>query len=59
MGETEIQIIFYADDAIIMAEHEDDLQIIIKEFEEKATHYNMMISGEQYYNNDISGTKQV
>lgn len=47
MGEKEIKIICYADDAIITTENEDDLQRLIKEFEDTAFIYNMVISTEK------------
>lgn len=58
--EKELQILRYAhDDAMITAESVDVLQRLIKQFKEKATKYNKMISvKKKTKTSDINGTKK-
>ena len=44
MGQTEFKILCYADDAVLIAESEDNLQRMLFEFNQTANKYNMSIS---------------
>lgn len=44
MGEQEIKILCYADDAVIISEDEDNLQRMLFMFETTAKEFNMIIS---------------
>ena len=44
MGQTQFKIVCYADDAVLIAKNEDDLQRMLFEFNKAATKYNMSIS---------------
>ena len=44
MGQTEFKILCSADDAVLIAETEDNLQRMLLEFNQTATKYNMSIS---------------
>ena len=46
LGDTEIKILCYADDAVIIAEDENDLQRLLHTFYTTAKNYNMMTSKE-------------
>ena len=43
MGQTEFQILCYADDAVLIAESEDNLQRMLFEFNQTANKYNISI----------------
>lgn len=47
MGNKEIQILCYADDTILIAENEDDLQRLMHQFNITAKKFNMKISAEK------------
>ena len=44
MGQTEFKILCYADDAVLIAEREDNLQRMLLDFNQTANKYNMSIS---------------
>ena len=44
MGNTEIKIMCYADDAVIVSEDEDNLQRLLYKFEQTTNKYKMEIS---------------
>ncbi|KAL6421492.1 hypothetical protein ACFW04_011244 [Cataglyphis niger] len=44
MGDRSLRILCYADDAIIVAENEDDLQRLLNKFKTTAERFNMFIS---------------
>ena len=44
MGETPIPIVCYADDAVLMAENEEDLQALLDAFNTNSVRLNMKIS---------------
>lgn len=44
LGDKELKIICYADDAVLVSEDEDNLQRMLYQFEKTATKYNMEIS---------------
>uniref|UniRef100_A0A1B0D569 Uncharacterized protein n=1 Tax=Phlebotomus papatasi TaxID=29031 RepID=A0A1B0D569_PHLPP len=44
MGSDQYNIVCYADDAVLMAENEDDLQRLLQKFNISAMKYNMIIS---------------
>jgi hypothetical protein len=47
MGNSEIKIICYADDAVLLSDNEDDLQRILFNFNKAAKNFNMEIANEK------------
>jgi hypothetical protein len=47
MGEKQIKIICYADDAILFFQSEDDLQRMLHQFHITARKFNMLISSKE------------
>ena len=44
MGNKEVRILCYADDVVLVAESEDDLQRLLHQFNKTAKKFNMVIS---------------
>lgn len=54
LGNKEIKIVCYADDAVIISEDEDNLQRLLYRFEKAAARFNMVISSEKTQSLTIS-----
>jgi hypothetical protein len=52
MGDSEIKIICYADDAVLLSDNEDDLQRMLFNFNKAAKAFNMKIANEKNKIND-------